>query len=106
MATIIETELKEILGEFKQEFSHLNQRLDTIQRDLTDFKESQQKELTDLKVSQAEIRGDIANIKTELTLMREDVKDLKGRASAQIWALIITVIGATSAAVIKFGFFS
>lgn len=128
MPTTIETDLKDILGEFKEQFSHLNQRLDTIQRDLaglkesqqkdltdlkesqqrdlTDFKESQHKDLTDLKVSQAEIRGDIANIKTELTLMREDIKDLKGRASAQIWALIITVIGATSAAVIKFGFFS
>jgi chromosome segregation ATPase len=95
MPTTIETDLKEILGEFKQQFSHLNQHLDTIQKDLTD-----------LKVSQAEIRGDIANIKTELTLMREDIKDLKGRASAQIWVLIVTIIGATSAAVIKFGFFS
>jgi len=30
MATTIETDLKEILGEFKQEFSKLNQRLDRI----------------------------------------------------------------------------
>ena len=88
MATTIETDLKEILG--------------SIQNELKDIKN----DLTDLKISQAEIRGDIANLKTELTLTREDVKDLKGRASAQIWALIITVIGVTIAAVIRFGFFS
>ncbi|MFM2380157.1 MAG: hypothetical protein RLZZ143_2738, partial [Cyanobacteriota bacterium] len=35
---------------------------------------------------------------------KEDVKDLKERATAQIWALIVTVIGATVAAIIKFGF--
>ncbi|MFM7191259.1 MAG: hypothetical protein ACKN9E_17450 [Microcystaceae cyanobacterium] len=86
--TIVETDLKEILG--------------SIQQDLKDIRG----DLTDLKVSQAEIRGDIANLKTELTLTREDVKDLKGRATAQIWALIITVIGATITAVIKFVFFS
>ncbi|MGL5032556.1 MAG: hypothetical protein ACRC6M_01995 [Microcystaceae cyanobacterium] len=37
--------------------------------------------------------------------MREDVKDLKNSYRNQIWALILTVIGATAAAVIKFGFF-
>ena len=36
--------------------------------------------------------------------LKEDVKDLKERATAQIWALIVTVIGATVAAIIKFGF--
>ena len=62
-------------------------------------------ELTDIKVSQAEIRGDIANLKTELTLTRDDVKDLKSSQRTQIWALILTVIGATITAIIKFGFF-
>ena len=87
MATTIETDLKEILGEFKQEFSKLNQRLDRIEG-----------YLTSLKV-------DMATVKTELNFIREDVKDLKGSQRSQIWALIITVIGATIAAVVKFGFF-
>ncbi|GBF53747.1 cell division trigger factor [Microcystis sp. 0824] len=43
-------------------------------------------------------------IETEVSQLKEDVKDLKGRATAQIWALIVTVIGATVAAIIKFGF--
>ena len=32
------------------------------------------------------------------------LKDLKERTTAQIWALIVTVMGATVAATIKFGF--
>ena len=87
MATTIETDLKEILGEFKQEFSKLNQRLDRIEGDLTSLK------------------VDMATVKTELNFIREDVKDLKSSKRAQIWALIITVIGATITAVVKFGFF-
>jgi chromosome segregation ATPase len=87
MATTIETDLKEVLGEFKQEFSKLNQRLDRIEGDLTSLK------------------VDMATVKTELNFIREDVKDLKGSQRSQIWALIITVIGATITAVVKFGFF-
>ena len=87
MATTIETDLKEVLGEFKQEFSKLNQRLDRIEGDLTSLK------------------VDMATVKTELNFIREDVKDLKGSQRSQIWALIITVIGATITAIIKFGFF-
>ena len=85
MATTIETDLKEVLGEFKQEFSKLNQRLDRIEGDLTSLK------------------VDMATVKTELNFIREDVKDLKGSQRSQIWALIITVIGATITAIIKFG---
>jgi ribosomal protein S3AE len=40
MATTIETDLKEILGQFKQEFSKLNQRLSRIEGDLN-FPQSQ-----------------------------------------------------------------
>ena len=43
-------------------------------------------------------------IEAEVSQLKEDVKDLKERATAQIWALIVTVIGATVAAIIKFGF--
>ena len=58
-------------------------------------------ELTDIKVSQAEIRGDISNLKIEVTLTREDVKDLKSSQSTQIGVLIVAVVSA----IIKFGFF-
>ena len=62
-------------------------------------------DLTSLKVSQAEIKGELSTVKNEIAFIREDVKELKGSQRAQIWALIITVIGATITAVVKFGFF-
>jgi hypothetical protein len=51
------------------------------------------------------MEGKISTVKNKLTFIREDVKDLKGSQRSQIWALVITVIGAMIAAVVKFGFF-
>jgi predicted nuclease with TOPRIM domain len=83
MATTIETDLKEILGDIQKELKEIRG------------------DLNDLKVSQAEIRGDLATIKVEVSLIKEDVKDLKGSRRSQIWVLIIAVDGA----IFKFGFF-
>jgi predicted nucleic acid-binding Zn-ribbon protein len=105
MATTIETDLKEILGEFKQEFSKLNQRLDRIEGDLTSLKVSQAEIKGEMETFKAEVKGEFSTLKNELAFIKEDVKDLKSSQRAQIWALIITVIGATIAAVVKFGFF-
>jgi len=41
MTTTIETDLKEILSEFKQEFVKINQRLDRIDENVTDLKLNQ-----------------------------------------------------------------
>jgi hypothetical protein len=41
MTTTIETDLKEILSEFKQEFVKINQRLDRIDENVTDLKVNQ-----------------------------------------------------------------
>ncbi|MFM7572419.1 MAG: hypothetical protein ACKO4S_04670 [Snowella sp.] len=105
MATTIETDLKEVLGEFKQEFSKLNQRLDRIEGDLTSLKVSQAEIKGEMETFKAEVKGEFSTLKNELAFIKEDVKDLKSSQRAQIWALIITVIGATIAAVVKFGFF-
>jgi len=88
MPTMIETDLKEVLD-------RIDRRLGAIESDMTT-----------LKVSQARIEGELSTVKNELAFVREDVKDLKGSQRSQIWALIITVIGATITAVVKFGFFS
>jgi hypothetical protein len=61
--------------------------------------------MTMLKVFQIRMEGKISTVKNKLTFIREDVKDLKGSQRSQIWALVITVIGAMIAAVVKFGFF-
>jgi len=105
MATTIETDLKEVLGEFKQEFFKLNQRLDRIEGDLTSLKVSQAEIKGEMETFKAEVKGEFSTLKNELAFIKEDVKDLKSSQRAQIWALIITVIGATITAVVKFGFF-
>ena len=105
MATTIETDFKEVLGEFKQEFSKLNQRLDRIEGDLTSLKVSQAEIKGEMETFKAEVKGEFSTLKNELAFIKEDVKDLKGSQRSQIWALIITVIGATITAVVKFGFF-
>lgn len=56
MTTTIETDLKEVLSEFKQEFIKLNQRLDEVNTTLTD-----------IKVNQAETRGDIKVLDEKIT---------------------------------------
>ena len=84
---MIETDLKEVL--------------DLIYRLLGAI----ESDMTTLKVSQARIEGELSTVKNELAFVREDVKDLKNSQRSQIWALIITVMGATITAVVKFGFF-
>jgi len=83
MATTIETDLKDVL-------ERIDKRLGSLESDMTTLK------------------VDMATVKTELTLTREDVKDIKGRATVQIWTLIgliATIITAIVATVVKFGFF-
>ena len=58
-----------------------------------------------METFKAEVKGEFSTLKNELTFIREDVKELKSFRRSQIWALIITVIGATITAVVKFGFF-
>ncbi|PZV21595.1 MAG: hypothetical protein DCF12_21390 [Snowella sp.] len=109
MVTMIETDLKEVLGEIKTQLSQ-------IQGDITDLKITQAEIKGELETFKAEVKGELetikaeskgefSTIKNELAFIREDVKDLKNSQRAQIWALIITVIGATITAVVKFGFF-
>ncbi|WLT39542.1 hypothetical protein NON20_08695 [Synechocystis sp. B12] len=85
--TTIETDLKEILGEFKQEFAKIDQRFERIEASLTDIKVSQ------------------ARIEEKLDSLDLRVSHLEGSQNKQIWALIVAIIGAMTAAVIKFGFF-
>jgi chaperonin cofactor prefoldin len=86
MATI-ETDLKEILGKLDQRFDRLEQRLERMEGDLTTIKVSQ------------------ARIEEKLDSLDLRVSHLEGSQNKQIWALIVAIIGAMTAAVIKFGFF-
>jgi hypothetical protein len=77
---IIETDLKDVLSKIDNRLDRIEQKLEALPR-----------------------------IETEVSQLKEDVKDLKGRATAQIWTLIgliSSVITAIVAAAVKLGFFS
>ena len=73
----ITTDLSEVLGK-------INQKLDNLQKDVTD-----------LKIGQARLESDVSSLK-------EDVKELKGSSKAQIWTLIGILGTAVIGIVIRF----
>ncbi|MFM7191214.1 MAG: hypothetical protein ACKOX2_10405 [Microcystaceae cyanobacterium] len=77
----------------------------TVEIKLEDILVSIQKDLKEIRDDLTDLKVDMATVKADLATVKEDVKDLKSSQRTQIWALIITVIGATITAVIKFGFF-
>ncbi|MGL5033453.1 MAG: hypothetical protein ACRC6M_06590 [Microcystaceae cyanobacterium] len=81
MPATIETDLKEVFGEFKQEFNKLNQRLDRIESDITD-----------LKVSQAEIRGEIKVLDEKVTGIGKRIENQEFIGRGILTALIVALI--------------
>jgi tetrahydromethanopterin S-methyltransferase subunit G len=75
-SVIIETDLKDVLSKIDNRLDRIEQKLEALPR-----------------------------IEARLDGLDKRVENLEGSQRSQIWALIITVIGATIAAVVKFGFF-
>ena len=95
MTTTIETDLKEILSEFKQEFVKINQRLDKIDETVTD-----------LKVNQVLMEERLSG---QINLLDEKVSGLGKRLENQeftnrgiLIGLIVVVLGGAAKV---FGFF-
>ena len=95
MTTTIETDLKEILNEFKQEFVKINQRLDKIDETVTD-----------LKVNQIRMEERLSG---QINLLDEKVSGLGKRLENQeftnrgiLIGLIVVVLGGAAKV---FGFF-
>jgi tetrahydromethanopterin S-methyltransferase subunit G len=76
-SVIIETDLKDVLSKIDNRLDRIEQKLEALPR-----------------------------IEARLDGLDKRVENLEGSQRSQIWALIITVIGATITAVVKFGFFS
>ncbi|WP_228024117.1 hypothetical protein [Synechocystis salina] len=64
-----------------------------------------QKDVTSLKIDMATVKTELSAVGVELGTVRDDVKDVKGRGNAEIWALIIAVIGAVITAFVRLGIF-
>ncbi|MDJ0662379.1 MAG: hemolysin XhlA family protein [Crocosphaera sp.] len=73
----VTTDLSELLGK-------INDKLDNLQKDVTE-----------LKIGQARLESDVSTL-------REDVKELKGSSKAQIWTLIGILATAVIGTVIRF----
>ena len=72
---IIETSLEQVLDQINQNLEQTNQKLDTLQKDVTD-----------LKVGQA-------RLEERLTAVEKDIIELKGTTKNQLWSLIILLGG-------------
>jgi prefoldin subunit 5 len=72
----IEMDLKDVLAKIDQRLDRMEQKLEALPR-----------------------------MEAEISQLKDDVRDIKRGANAQIWALIIAVIGAVIATVIKSSFF-
>ena len=83
MSIQIESDLKEVLGQ-------INQKLETLQRDVTD------------------INLRLTKVETKLDGAMTDIKEIKGSQKAQIWTLIgilTTAVGGFLVAVVTVGRF-
>lgn len=84
MSIQIESDLKEVLGQ-------INQKLDNLQKDVTDI---------NLRLTKVETKLD-----TEIPTIKEDIKAIKGSQTAQIWTLIGILITAVSGFLVAVGRF-
>jgi chromosome segregation ATPase len=81
----IESDLKEILNK-------LDEKLDNLQKDVTE-----------LKIGQAEVKGDIKRLDSNISTIKEDIKEIRGSQKAQIWTLIGVLITAVSGFIVAVG---
>ena len=116
MATTIEYDLKDILSkEFGDLKAQFNQRFDKVEQEIKEIKgeiKEFRQELKDIKgdiqeVKEGQIRleGEISTIKVEISNVQKNISRLETSQNAQLWTLIITVIGAIITTVVKFSFF-
>ncbi|MBJ7899046.1 MAG: hypothetical protein GC158_03760 [Cyanobacteria bacterium RI_101] len=90
MPPTLETDLKEIFAKFDQRFDRLEQRLDGMQKDLTD-----------VKLSQAQIRGDIQTLDEKVSGFGKRLENQEFVNRSIFAAVIVTIL---AGAVKFFGF--
>jgi hypothetical protein len=91
----IETDLGKILDQINQNLKDTNQKLDALQKDVTDIKIVQVR-------FEAEVKGDLKVLQGEVNTLQGDLKEIKGSQKAEIWALITILATAVIGTVIRF----
>ena len=85
----------QVTTDLSKVLEQINQKLDTVQKEVTDFR-------TETKVALESIKGDINVLNGEVSNIKEDVKEIKGSQKAQIWTLIGILGTAVVGTVIRF----
>ncbi len=84
----------------------INQTLNSLQKEVTDFRTEMKVELAivkgEINTLREEVKGEISNLKTEVSHIKEDLKEIKGSQKAQIWTLIGVLRTAVLGTVIRF----
>ena len=91
----IETDLGKILDQINQNLKDTNQKLDALQKDVTEIRIVQVR-------FEAEVKGDLKVLQGEVNTLQGDLKEIKGSQKAQIWALITILATAVIGTVIRF----
>ncbi|WP_430012909.1 hypothetical protein ACQY1Y_13080 [Microcystis ichthyoblabe FBCC-A1114] len=91
----IETDLGKILDQINQNLKETNQKLDALQKDVTDMKIVQVR-------FKAEVKGDLKALQGEFNTLQGDLKEIKGSQKAKIWALITILATAVIGTIIRF----
>ncbi|MFM7717081.1 MAG: hypothetical protein ACKO7A_31535, partial [Microcystis sp.] len=73
----IETDLGKILDQINQNLKETNQKLDALQKDVTEIKIAQVK-------FEAEVKGELKALQGEFNTLQGDLKEIKGSQKAQI----------------------
>ena len=91
----IETDLGKILDQINQNLKETNQKLDALQKDVTEIRIVQVR-------FEAEVKVDLKALQGEFNTLQGDLKEIKGSQKAQIWALITILATAVIGTVIRF----
>ncbi|MDJ0582181.1 hemolysin XhlA family protein [Crocosphaera sp.] len=97
----------EILKRIEDKLDRQSEKLNTIEVELAEIKT----EVKNLNQDVTQLKGatiELAEIKTEVKNLNQDVTELKGSTKAQIWTLIgilVTAVGGFLVAVARFVFY-
>ncbi len=98
----IESDLKDILNKLDRKLDHIDNKFEKKLDNLSN-------DVIQLKIGQTEIKGEIKELKAEISNNKENIKEIKGSQRAQIWTLIgilITAVAGFLVAVGRFVFYN
>jgi chromosome segregation ATPase len=89
----VTTELTQVLEQINRKLDKIDGKFevkfDALQKEVTDFRSESRVAIEQIKGDIKVIDEKVNGLKTEVSNLKEDVKELKGSQKAQIWSLIV-----------------